>query len=387
MVQIITLALLVALTPLAIDMYIPAMLSIAGYFNTDLSLIQNSLTTYFLGLCLGQLIYGPASDALGRKPVLMVGLSLFFIASVLCAIAANETLFLLARFLQALGGGACIVTVHGIITDQYRGADAVKIRSIIVVIMTIAPMVSPLLGGHLLMFFGWRSIFVFLAIYAVLITLCGSIFLHETQQYKKTLNFRHMFESYADLFSEKLIWLWLVGLALNGAVIFGFIAGSPYIYLKLLAIPPADFGWYFSANIMVMCLSATINSRACARFGVIKVMRIGQVLQSIGLCLLLLVWYLNVVKITVLVPLFALVFGLNIVVNPNATSIMLEQFRRRAGTAAALMGAMRYSFAAIATMLIAWGTATNSGIGPTIWVMAFGGICSSLLVHQAIKRT
>jgi len=386
MIKIITLALLVGLTPLAIDMYIPAMLAIATDFSTDLSVIQNSLTTYFLGLCLGQLIYGPASDALGRKPVLLIGLLLFLIASILSAIATNETSFLLARFLQAIGGGASIVIVHGIITDQFKGAEAVRIRSIIVLIMTIAPMVSPLIGGNLLMLFGWRSIFVFLAVYALLITCFAMCFLAETQHQRKRFNVAHLLESYQDLLSEKMIWAWLVGLALNGGVIFGFIAGSAYIYLDLLAIAPHQFGWYFSANIAVMFIAASINSQASIRYGVINVMRVGQVIQSIGLLLLIAVWYFNVIKIISLVPLFAFVFGLNIMINPNATSMMLEQYKRRAGTAAALLGAVRYSFAALFTMLIALGTANGMGLGSTIWAMAVGGIGSSVMVYSIMIK-
>lgn len=384
---IVLFGILIALTPFAIDMYIPAMPTMAVHFNTGLATMQFSLGIYLLGLCIGQLIYGPIADAIGRKPILLMGLTIFSIASIFCSFTTSDSFFLCFRFMQALGGAAVVVAVNAMVTDHYKGAEGVKVRATIIVIMTIAPMLSPLIGGWLLLHFGWQCIFYFLSFYAILlITLCV-LLLQESIDKTKPLNISHMFDSYRDLLSQKNIWLWLTALGFNSGVNFSFIVGSPYLYLSLFDISPQDFGWYFSVNLLSMMIFASINTRVSSYFGIVSVMRFGQFIQASALVLLLFFWSFELLDLLILIPAFALAFGINTFINPNASSLMLELYQKRAGTASALLGTFRYGFAVIFSGVVSLGSELNLGVGAIIWPMVFASLSSIVLLNIVVRRT
>lgn len=179
--RILLLGALAATAPLAIDMYLPALPAMAADLNRPNSHIQQTLTLFMLGYALCQLIYGPLSDRFGRRPVILFGMLLFSAASLACTLAQSLDQLLAARIIQALGGGAASVVVTALVRDLYRGEAAARVMSLVVMSMTLAPLLAPMVGGQILQMFGWRAIFMLLTLLGLLLTLQVWLRLPETR--------------------------------------------------------------------------------------------------------------------------------------------------------------------------------------------------------------
>jgi DHA1 family bicyclomycin/chloramphenicol resistance-like MFS transporter len=378
------LASIVALTPLAIDMYLPAMPAIAESYGTELKVIQGSMSTFLIGFAIGQLIHGPLSDALGRRPIALAGLSIFATASLALAFAESASGFLLLRIVQAVGGAAGSVVINAVITDKFRGHEAVQVRSTIVMVMTLAPMLAPTIGGALLLWANWRAIFMLLAVWALMTLVWSYLSLQESNQHRHALNFKNVITNYRQVISRPLLWPWLAGISLNTGAFFSFLAASPYVYIQVFEIPPEIFGFYFSANVIVMTLGSAFNSRFTRYFGTETVLRTAQRIQIIALAALLLLLAFDLLTLWSLVPLCAIFIGLNSFVFPNAASLLMERFNKNAGTAAALLGASQFAMGALFSLLVAQGD--GAGSGPMLLIMSFGGFSAYYLIGIGCKR-
>ena len=177
---ILLLALLTALGPLSIDMYLPALPLMAEDFGVSTQMVANSLPAYFLGLAVGQLVYGPLSDRIGRKTPLYIGLSLYILASLLCVFAYNEWSLIAARILQALGGCVGVVIARAAIRDRLDLHSSAQAFSSMMIVATIAPIMAPMLGAWVLLFFDWHIIFAFLTLMGMIAWLCVHFFFEET---------------------------------------------------------------------------------------------------------------------------------------------------------------------------------------------------------------
>ncbi|RCU52753.1 Bcr/CflA family drug resistance efflux transporter [Corallincola holothuriorum] len=381
--SVLLLASIVALTPLAIDMYLPAMPSMARDFSTPLSTIQGSMSTFLIGFAIGQLIHGPLTDALGRRPIALLGLTIFSLSSFYLANVTTPNEFLWVRVLQALGGASGSVVINAIITDRYRGHEAIVVRSTIIMVMTLAPMLAPTLGGMLLHFFGWRSIFVFLGAWSLMVLLWSFFALKESNKHRHALNFGNIKNNYISVVKRPLLWPWLLGMALNSGAFFAFLTASPYVYIEVLKIDPQSFGFYFGANVVVMMLGAAFNSRLARLFGPRTVLRKAQHCQLAAISTLVICVSMDIVSLWLLVPLCAIFMGLNSFVFPNASSLLLERFSMNAGTTSALLGATQFAMGALFSIAVAQGH--GDGAAPMVIAMFFGGLCAHILIGRGLK--
>lgn len=377
------LTLVVALTPLAIDMYLPAMPTIATDLNVPLATIQGSLSTFLIGFACGQLIHGPLSDSLGRKPVLMAGLFLFVVASLLAALAVDANAFLGWRIIQALGGAAGSVVTNAIITDSFQGAKAIKIRSTMMTVMLLAPLLAPTLGAHLLVQWGWRSIYWVLA-GSGLITLIWVGHAIPKQQQTSSLKPSVLLGRYKTILSHKAAWLWLPGMALSSAPLFAFLAGTPYLYIEYFKVSPQTYGILFGVNACTMAAGALLNIKLAGRVAPTRVIRRVQSLQSVALLLLLILVLTNQLTLVGSVVLFACSVGVNSLVFPNGNQLVMEMFPTHAGTAGALLGASQFAIGALVSSLVALGS--NHGPTMMITVMTTAGLLSFLFINLAIRQ-
>jgi DHA1 family bicyclomycin/chloramphenicol resistance-like MFS transporter len=209
---------LTAIGPLAIDMYLPALPTIAREFGVDASVVQSSLAAYFIGIALGQAFYGPLSDRLGRKPSLYLGLTLFMISSIGCASAASVDALIAFRFLQALGGCAPIVIPRAIVRDYFDQAGSVRMLSVLMLVMGLAPILAPLIGGQLLVHFGWRAVFWLLTAYAaVWLTVVAALL---PESLPSTRRARHPIREVLSVYWRLARDRRFMGHALAGALIF-----------------------------------------------------------------------------------------------------------------------------------------------------------------------
>ncbi len=241
---------LTALGPLAIDMYLPSLPAIAKSLHATPGEVGVTLATFFAGLGIGQLVCGPLSDRIGRRPPLIVGVGLFLVGSLLCAMAPNVWLLVLARFLQALGGSAGQVVARAAVRDRFGHQMSARVLSLLMLVLGLAPILAPIFGGYLLLISDWRSIFVFQAAVAFVVLIAGIFGLRESRSHELRAEARG--ESPIATFRYLLGHPRVVGYALSGAfntgAFFAWISLSSYLLIEVYGVSVSNFGWWFGAN-------------------------------------------------------------------------------------------------------------------------------------------
>ncbi|MCW2268320.1 Bicyclomycin resistance protein [compost metagenome] len=350
---ILILGALSAFGPLAIDFYLPGFPAMALAFGTDEKHIQTTLAAYFLGLSIGQLAYGPVADRFGRRIPLLVGVTLFTLASVACAFAPNLDALIVARFVQALGGCAGMVLSRAIVSDKCDAVASAKVFSQLMLVMGLAPILAPMLGGVMVNLYGWQSIFLALTVFSALCTLAVAMGLPESlpaNQPRQPLS--GALRQYGRLLKDRIF----VGHALTGGIaiagMFAYIAGSPFVFIKLYGVPAEHYGWLFGSNAAGFILVAQVNARLLAKRGpAFLLARTVWVYLGAGLALLAVTALHPAVLWPLLIPLFICVASLGCII-PNASACAMSGQGARAGSASALLGCIQFSIAAGAAALV-----------------------------------
>ncbi len=344
---ILILGALSAFAPLAIDFYLPGFPAMAVAFGTDEKHIQLTLAVYFFGLSIGQLVYGPLADRFGRRGPLLVGVVLFTLASLACAFAPSLEWLIAARFLQALGGCAGTVISRAMVSDKCDAIGSAKVFSQLMLVTGLAPILAPMLGGVLVNLYGWQSIFIVLTLFSAL-------------------------SAFAVAFGLRVF----VGHALTGGIaiagMFAYIAGSPFVFIKLYGIPAEHYGWLFGSNAAGFILVAQVNARLLGKLGpALLLARAVWVYVAAGLSLLGISLLHTTQLWPLLVPLFICIASLGCIV-PNAAACAMRGQGARAGSASAMFGCLQFSVAAGAASLV--GLLHDGSATPMALVIALCGV-------------
>ncbi|MBA1205066.1 multidrug effflux MFS transporter [Pseudomonas capeferrum] len=343
-----------AFGPLAIDFYLPAFPAMAKAFATDEHQVQTTLAAYFLGLSIGQLAYGPVADRFGRRKPLLFGVALFTLASLGCAYAPNLETLIVARFVQALGGCAGMVLSRAIVSDKCDAVGSAKVFSQLMLVMGLAPILAPMLGGLLVNLAGWQSIFLILSLFSAACLLAVSLGLPESlPAHIPRQPLSGALRQYLRLLGDRVF----VGHALSGGIamagMFSYIAGSPFVFLNLYGVPAEHYGWLFGANAAGFILVAQINARLLVKRGPAVLLVRGVWLYLAAGAALLAVAAMRPTQLwPLLVPLFICIASLGCII-PNASACAMNGQGARAGSASALMGCLQFSVAAGAASLVA----------------------------------
>lgn len=377
---ILILGALTAFGPLAIDFYLPAFPSMALAFATDEKHVQMTLAAYFAGLSLGQLAYGPVADRFGRRVPLLVGLTLFTLASLACAYAPNLGWLIGARFVQALGGCAGMVISRAVVSDKCDAVGSAKVFSQLMLVMGLAPILAPMLGGLLVNTTGWQSIFLVLTGFSALAGLAVALGLPESMPaHMPRQPLSGALRQYGRLLKDRVY----LGHALTGGIaiagMFAYIAGSPFIFIKLYGVPAEHFGWLFGTNAAGFILVAQVNARLLAKRGpAFLLSRAVWVYLAAGLTLLAVSALHTESLWPLLIPLFICVSSLGCI-SPNAAACAMNGQGGRAGSASALLGCMQFSVAAGASALV--GILHDGSAVPMAIVIS---LCGVLVVSVAL---
>jgi DHA1 family bicyclomycin/chloramphenicol resistance-like MFS transporter len=376
---------LTAVGPLAIDMYLPALPTIAREFRVDSSLVQSSLAAYFIGIAVGQAFYGPLSDRLGRKPILYLGLTLFMASSIGCALAASVEALIAFRFLQALGGCAPIVIPRAIVRDHFDQAGSVRMLSVLMLVMGLAPILAPLIGGQLLVHFGWRAVFWLLTAYAALWLIVVATLLPESLPAARRV--RHPIHEVVGVYWRLARDRRFMGHALAGAMIFAgllaYISGSPVVFIELFHVAPEQFGIFFGINAVGIMAASQINRWLVGRVETQRIVKIVLVVAMTAGVVLVLDAYSGFGGFAgILVPLFCYIACHGFVL-PNTTALAMAPHGSVAGSASALLGTLQFVLGAIAGSLI--GLLANGTPVPMAAVIAGCGT-SAFLANRLIAR-
>ncbi|MFJ2388929.1 multidrug effflux MFS transporter [Pseudomonas koreensis] len=377
---ILILGALSAFGPLAIDFYLPAFPSIALAFGTDEKHVQLTLAAYFAGLSIGQLLYGPVADRFGRRLPLLVGVGLFTLASLACAYAPNLQWLIGARFVQALGGCAGMVISRAVVSDKCDAVGSAKVFSQLMLVMGLAPILAPLLGGLLVNTTGWQSIFLTLTGFSALAGLAVALGLPESlPDYVPRQPLSGALRQYGRLFGDRVF----LGHALTGGIavagMFSYIAGSPFVFIKLYGVPAEHFGWLFGTNAAGFILVAQVNARLLAKRGpAFLLARAVWVYLLAGVTLLGVSAMHTEALWPLLIPLFVCIASLGCIL-PNASACAMNGQGARAGSASALMGCLQFSVASGAASLV--GILHDGSAMPMAMVIS---LCGLLVVSVAM---
>ena len=377
---ILILGALSAFGPLAIDFYLPAFPAMALAFATDEQHVQLTLAAYFFGLSIGQLAYGPVADRFGRRIPLLIGVGLFTAASLACAYAPNLDWLIGARFVQALGGCAGMVISRAVVSDKCDAVGSAKVFSQLMLVMGLAPILAPMLGGVLVNTAGWQSIFLVLTGFSALAGLAVALGLPESMPaHLPRQPLSGALRQYGRLLKDPAY----LGHALTGGIaiagMFSYIAGSPFVFIKLYGVPAEHFGWFFGANAAGFILVAQVNARLLARRGpAFLLARTVWIYLGAGLALLA-VSALHTAQLwPLLIPLFVCIASLGCIL-PNASACAMNGQGARAGSASAMLGCLQFSVAAGASALV--GVLHDGSAMPMAMVIS---LCGILVVSAAM---
>jgi DHA1 family bicyclomycin/chloramphenicol resistance-like MFS transporter len=378
------LGLLAMLMPLSIDMYLPALPVISAQFGVPAGSAQMTLSTYILGFALGQLFYGPMADSLGRKPVILGGTLIFAAAAVACALAQSIDQLIVMRFFHGLAAAAASVVINALMRDIYPKEEFSRMMSFVMLVTTIAPLVAPMAGGAVLVWFSWHAIFWILALAALLASAMIFFFIDETLAVERRQKFhiRTTMGNFASLFRHKRVLSYMLASGFSFAGMFSFLSAGPFVYIELNHVSPQHFGYYFALNIVFLFIMTIINSRFVRRIGALNMFRAGLWIQFV-----IAIWL--VVSAFLGVGFWALVVGVAVfvgcvsMISSNAMAVILDEFPHMAGTASSLAGTFRFGIGAVVGALLSM--ATFNTAWPMLWAMAFCATSSILFCLYASR--
>ncbi|MBD1556453.1 Bcr/CflA family multidrug efflux MFS transporter [Vibrio sp. S9_S30] len=366
-----------ALTPLAIDMYLPAMPAIAKDLGVTAGEVQITLTAYTLGFAFGQLLHGPLSDSYGRRPVLLIGVVLFALASMVSATTTGIDALMAVRVAQGFAGAAAAVVIAAVVRDMFDREDFSRTMSFITLVMTLAPLVAPMIGGHLAVWLGWRSIFWTLAIFSVVVIAAVLWKIPETlaAENRQPLNFRTSLRNYAKLFRNPVALGLILASAFSFSGMFVFLTAGAFVYIDLYHVTPEHFGYLFGLNIICMILMTILNGRIVKRVGSHWMLRLGLALKLIAGLGLFLGWLFNL-GLWGIVPFVMLFIGTIATIGSNSMALLLSGYPNMAGTASSLAGTMRFGMGSLAGALVAFMPSETQV--PMIMMMTLCAVLSAL---------
>jgi DHA1 family bicyclomycin/chloramphenicol resistance-like MFS transporter len=350
---VVVLGLLSTFGPLSLDLYLPALPQLADDLGASASLAQLSITACLVGLAIGQLVAGPLSDRLGRRPPLIVGLVAFLLASVACALAPSAAVLVLLRLVQGLAGAAGIVISRAIARDLYSGRALMIFFSRLLLVAGLAPVIAPVLGGQLTRIMTWRGIFGVLAGFGAVLLLAGLFGLKETLPPERRIvgSFRRTLQGYNTLLHDRFFVGCALSSGLAGASMFAYIAGSTFVLQRIYGMSPQDFSLVFGSISLGLVAAAQGGARLALVWPLPRVLGFGLTINLLGATALL---------ITVIsgLPLGALIGALVIMVCavglifPTANALAMADYPDLAGTASSLQGLSQFVFGAVAAPLV-----------------------------------
>ncbi len=351
---ILILGLLTAIGPFSIDMYLPAFPDIAKNLNTTVSEVMLSLSSFFIGISVGQLIYGPMLERFGRKQPLYIGLLIYFIASIGCAMSTSVDGLIWFRLIQAMGGCAGMVASRAIVRDLFEGKETAKIFSTLMLVVAVSPIIAPTVGGYITHLFGWKSVFIALVVIALVILAGVYFLLPESRPPNKDFSLKAgaIARSYFSVLRHPQFYTYAFTGAIAASGLYAYISGSPSVFMEIYGVNEKQYGWIFAIIAVGIIGSSQLNNFALRKYQseqIIKVASLSQSIIAISLAVLTYYQLLNVYGMIVMIFLFLCCQGF---IFPNSSALSLAPFGHNAGSASALMGSIQMGIGAGASALV-----------------------------------
>jgi MFS transporter, DHA1 family, multidrug resistance protein len=381
---IVLLAATSALGPASMQILLPALPVIKETFEVSTEVAQLTLSLSMLAIALGTLFYGPLSDKYGRKHVMLLGLSITLVGSVFCFVANTIELLIVGRFIQAFGAAVGLVLARAIVRDVYGAQEAARVIATLVMVMVVAPMLSPALGGELMLRLGWESVFVVIAIACILISLL--LFKNLPETLKEPVPFTgvaSMIGNYARLFQSRAFCGYAFCVTFVSVLFFSFISAVPEIMVSVMKRPPNEYGYYF-IMIPIGFMAGNYFARHFGRsMELNRMISIGASLGVTGVSLAIVLQLIGFHQpIALFAPIALAVFG-NGISLPNAQAAAINEFPKFAGSASGLTGFLQMFFSAIAAQLVA--VIFNGTVYPLLILMLTASILSLISFNLGVR--
>jgi len=368
-----------AFAPLSIDMYLPSMPLLEKVFSATTAQIQITLVTFLLGFALGQAIYGPLTDRFGRKPPLYFSLALFVFSSAACALSTSVNALSMFRLLQAIGACGGAVVSRAMVRDLFPPVDLRRIFSMLVLVLGVSPLVAPFIGGYLLVWFGWKSIFVTQASLGAAMLVAMHFRLAESlaPENVRPLHMDHVVGTYLHLLRDRTFLGASLVCGFSSAGMFAYIASAPFVFINLYKLPPQQFGWLFGFIAAGLIGASQVNGRMSHKIALWRVLRVANLVQlGSGFAVLATAATGFGGMIGIFAPVFVYMCATGFVF-PNGSAIAMMRHGNMAGTASALLGTNQFVIAAGTTIVL--GMIDNSSAMPMAIVIAACGVAATVL--------
>jgi len=377
---------LTALGPFSIDMYLPGFPAIAKDLHTTVAKVSLSLSGFFIGISIGQLLYGPLLDRFGRKKPLYIGLSVYILASLGCAFANSIEWLIILRCIQAVGSCAAAVASIAMVRDLFPVKDNAKVFALLMLVVGVSPMIAPTVGGYVTASFGWHSVFIILMLLGA-VNLFASIFgLPESYQPDKTLSLKPkpILLNFISVLKEPQFYTYAFTGAIAFSGLFAYVAGSPLLFMDIFAVKEETYGWIFAFLSIGLIGASQVNTLMLRKFSSEQLIFASLICQSItGIVFLtgsINGWF-GLPETIALLFIFLSCLGF---ASPNASALSLAPFSKNAGSASALMGAVQMGLGALASVLVSMFD-TRSSV-PMVAIMASTSIIALIILYTGRKN-
>ena len=339
-----------ALGPLGTDLYLPGLPAVTGDLDTTDSVTQLTLLGYLLGLGVGQFVWGPVADRLGRRGPLLLGLGIFIVSGIICAITPSIEVLLTARLLQGLSGSAGIVISRAIVRDLYEGRELTRIFGLLAIIFGMAPILGPLIGAGIMQFAGWRGTFWALAAFGVIFLVMTLLLLPETlsQSHRRPAS---RWEAWLAPLGHRVFMTNALLLVASSVVMFGYVSYVPFVLQVERGIDDVSFAWLFALNAIAVLVGGQLAGLLARRVPGHTVVRVAYGIAIIATAFVLLAVALDWPDWALLLALWIMILQIA-TIQPTAIALAIEPFARGAGTASAILGGMQFLGASITTAIV-----------------------------------
>ncbi len=367
-------------------MYLPGLPSIAREFGVETAAAQQTLSTFFIGLAVGQLIYGPLSDRLGRRRPLLVGCALYALACLGCVVAPSLNALILLRLAMALGACAGMVITRSVVRDLFDQRESARMYSMLVLVMGLAPILAPLVGGQLLLYWGWRVIFLVLSGFGVL---CFALVYFGLAESLPAARRTHqglgaVLRSYGGLLGDGRYIGYTVAGGLASAAMFAYISGSPFVFIELNGVPPERFGLLFGINAFGLIAASQLNRWLLERYSGGQILVTAVAVTAVSSVLLAVAAATGLGGFPGMLVLLFFCIASTGLVGPNTTAGAMAPYARQAGSASAMLGAIQFGLGATASALV--GLLFNGTALPMAATIALCGVGAFVVLQLLVMR-
>lgn len=380
---------LTALGPFSIDMYLPGFSGIAKDLNTTVANVSMTLSSYFIGISAGQLLYGPLLDRFGREKPLFIGLLIYILASLGCVFVTDIDTFIGLRFIQAVGSCAATVASVSMVRDLFPVKDIPKVFSLLMLVVGLSPMLAPTIGGYVTAYYGWHTVFLILMCMGIVILVASQFFLPNTYKPDTSISLkpRPIITSFISILKEPQFYTYAFAGAIAFSGLFTYVAASPIVFMDVYKVDGKTYGWIFAFMSLSFISASQVNSLLLRKFKS-EQMIFGALISQSFIVILFLILSLNDVLglygTIVMLFLFLACLGIS---NPNTAGLTLAPFSRNAGSASALMGAIQLGLGAFVSFAV--GVFVSRSVVPMVIIMTSTTLLAFLILilgRRKIKK-